>query len=277
MSKLFPHFTKDKPCPACGKWDWSCRAGDRAFICMRVQSNMASRDGGWFHFYNDNIPKPELKQWRPPTRKLIDCSALINSWWDKSDENASLLSKELGVSEKSLLDLGCVWSVEYKSWAFPMYDDIGIIGIQLRGESKKCVTGSRLGLFVPKSEPQKTAYLPEGASDTAALLDIGLYAIGRPTCNAGGELLKTVLKRLGINRVVIVADNDEIKHRPDGKGFRPGQDGAKKLKKELGLMSAIYTPPAPLKDVRQLLNRVGASCAKAMINDSVSMKIWTKI
>jgi hypothetical protein len=156
--------------------------------------------------------------------------------------------------------------------------DNKIIGIHLRADdgSKKAVTGSRNGLFIPQIKPEKVAYLPEGASNTAALLTMGFYAIGRPSCNSGGEMLKVALKRLGVTRIVIVADNDCLKTAPDGRTFRPGQDGAKKLKKELGLMSVIFTPPNPLKDVRDLLKNLGIESARNYITNSVSQKIWTK-
>jgi phage/plasmid primase-like uncharacterized protein len=157
--------------------------------------------------------------------------------------------------------------------------DNKIIGIHLRCDdgSKKAITGSRNGLFIPQVEPQKVAYVCEGASNTAALLTMGFYAIGRPSCNSGGEMLKVALKRLGVSRIVVCADNDTIKTAPDGRTFRPGQDGAKKLKKELGLMSVIFTTPNPLKDVRQMLQKLGVESARDYITQSVAMKIWTKI
>ena len=85
-------------------------------------------------------------------------------------------------------------------------------------------------------------------------------------------MLKVCLKRLGVNRIVIVADADGIKNY----GGRPGQDGARKLKKELGMSSVLYITPPPIKDVRQLLNKVGIETARAMINSSVANKVWTR-
>jgi hypothetical protein len=214
-----------------------------------------------------------------------------------SFEPLDKLAHDLGVDCDSLIDLEVGWNKPDKAWAIPMRDgDNKIIGIHLRSGdgSKKAVTGSRNGLFIPQIEPQSPAYICEGASNTASLLTMGFYAIGRPSCNSGGEMLKVALKRLGVSRIVVVADNDEIKYPPccfckgDGcedcewtgknksKGFYPGQDGAKKLKKELGLSSVIFTPPNPIKDVRQLLQKLGVESARNYITSSVSQKIWTK-
>ena len=90
-------------------------------------------------------------------------------------------------------------------------------------------------------------------------------------------MLKVALKRLGVSRIVVVADNDTLKTAPDGRTFRPGQDGAKKLKKELGLLSVIFTPPNPLKDVRDLLKSLGVESARNYILSNVYQKVWTKV
>jgi len=271
MSKVWPKFTKENPCPACGHHDWLCRAGERKFICCRVESAHASQDGGWYHDYTKSIPKPYL-----PARK--SAPAVVKNWQEENEHYVRSPDAEfaqiIGVSELSLEWLECGYSYDHSAYTFPMRcGDNKIIGIQLRGEEKKCITGSRLGLFIPQIDPQEVCFLPEGASDTAALLTMGYYAIGRPSCNTGTEFIKTALKRLGVHRAVIVADNDEIKST----GTRPGFEGAKKLKRELGLMSVLISPPSPIKDVRQLLQRVGLGTAKKIIDDLVSQKVWTKV
>jgi len=274
MSEVFPHFTKDNPCIGCGKWDWTCRYGDKGYICMRAESSMPMKDGGWFHFYDGEKRKPI---YIPPKRiapkvnldfeslHLGALSVTNNNFWTDC-------GRLLGV------DWICCLNLQFVKWhgeiGVPMRDgENKIIGIHLRCDdgSKKAVLGSRNGLFIPQIDPQTPAYICEGASNCAALLTTGYFAIGRPSCNSGGDMLKVCLKRLGIKRVAIVADNDCVKVN----GTRPGQDGAKKLKKELGLPSVIFTTPAPIKDVRQLLIKVGAETAKRMIDDSVSQKIWT--
>jgi len=282
MSKIWPSFTKENPCPACGHWDWTCRAGDKKFVCMRVQSEHVAKDGGWYHEYGEKKPA-----YIPPKRSApkvnLDFEGKIRLWRTFIKELPKL-SIELGVSEESLelLNFCRDSGYDYSSSAFacPMRDgDNKIIGIHLRCDdgTKRAVTGSRNGLFLPQGiEIQKMVFICEGASSCAALLTLGFYAIGRPSCNSGSEMLKVALKRLGASRIVIVADNDTLKSAPDGRTFRPGQSGAAKLKKELGLMSVLFTTPNPVKDVRQLLQKLGVEAARNYIQSSVDSKIWTR-
>lgn len=191
------------------------------------------------------------------------------------------LAAELGVSQSSVVLIGAAWSAVHKAWAFPMRDGDGkVVGIRLRESSgnKYAVTGSQSGIFMhdcfpAKSDKKLAAYLPEGPTDTMALISLGFFAIGRPSCNSGGEYIKHALKRLGIHRAVIVADNDELKTRPDGTTWRPGIDGARKLKRELDIASCIWMPPAPFKDLREFYRNGGT---REMIESEINKKIWSK-
>ncbi len=282
MAELWPHFTKENPCPACGHYDWTCRAGNKAYICQRIGSQFPSKCGGFYHFYDDT-PRPEIKPEPKRIKKEVDFSGLHGLWMAATDvTKIEFEALNLGVSSDSLFSLeACQYREDRacRGIAIPMRDgDNKIIGIQLRFDdgTKKCVTGSRGGLFIPQCETQKIAYICEGMSNAAALLTMGFFAIGRFNCNSGGDMLKVCLKRLKINRVVIVADNDSLKSAND-KTFRPGQDGARKLKKELGLSSCIFSAPSPCKDVRQLLIKLGVESARNYISSSVENKIWTKV
>lgn len=279
MSKLWPKVSKERPCPICERSDWLCRFGDKAIVCMRVESQKPARDGGWYHFYDDKNPKPPIIPKRIQMPKVNLDFESNHSCLGRADWG--LLPSLLGVSDASIAALDARRYSNEKAWGVPMRDgDNKIIGIHLRCDdgSKKAIVGSRNGLFLAQGiEPQKIAFICEGASNTAALLTMGFYAIGRPSCNSGSDMLKVALNRLGVHRIVIVADNDGIKIRPDNKTFRPGQDGASKLKKELGLMSVIFTTPNPIKDVRGLLNKVGVESAKHIIEDSIAGKVWTRV
>jgi len=281
MSEIWPHFTKENPCPACGHHDWTCRAGTKAYICQRIGSQFPSKCGGFYHFYDD-MPRPEIKP--EPKRsapKVETCFDDFHKNWLFNSDQLDLIkfSKSLDVSYDSIISLGACWAFANSAFGIPMRDgDNKIIGIQLRSDDgmKKCVTGSRGGLFIPQCETQKIAYICEGASNTAALLTMGFFSIGRFNCNSGGDMLKIALKRLKINSVVLVADNDPLKFAND-KTFRPGQDGVKKLKKELGLSSVIFSTPNPVKDVRQLLQKLGVESARNYIRSSIENKVWTKV
>ena len=116
-------------------------------------------------------------------------------------------------------------------------------------------------------------FIVEGGSDAMALITMGFdYVIGRASCNSGAEQIKSVLKKIKASRVIIVADNDSVKSG----GIRPGIEGAKKLKKELGYNSIIIMTPSPIKDLRQMLNKVGAETARKIINSQVNSGIWRK-
>ena len=273
---IWPHASKERPCVVCGGLDW-CTFGDRSMLCQRVESQWPAAKGGWYHGYGGskpvNIPKPKAAP------KWIDAEKIMNILHNSTSnyKNRSYeIADKLSVAQHSIISLYCAYSFEYKAWAFPMRDgDNKIIGIRLRNSAgdKWAVTGSRQGIFIPLAGcpmPYGIAYLPEGPTDVAALLTMGLFAIGRPTCNSGNDFIKIALKRLGIRRVVIIADNDEIK----ATGKRPGLDGAVKLKKELNLPSVIWMPPSPIKDVRQFLIKGGT---KEMIESELKNRVWTKI
>lgn len=286
MSKIWPHATKQNPCPICGHPDWCC-FGDKAVKCMRVESEHADANGGWYHFYEAGAAKPRTPL---PARKevgtVIDAERILAAWESRAQRHNSALATGLGVREVSLNALGCTWADKtpegkpINAWAFPMRDGAGkAVGIRLRSDNgyKWALTGSKQGLFeAPVIDPtEKVAYLPEGPTDTAAFLSMGMFAIGRPTALTGHEYLRETLARLRIFRVVIVADNDGVKRIGNREGY-PGIEAAHKLQKELRLKSVIYIPPSPCKDIRELLNRVGARQARAVIEADINNRVWSK-
>lgn len=268
MSLLWPCVSKETPCPVCGSPDW-CAFGDFKVKCMRVQSAHASADGGWYHSYpGEQKPLRTL-----PARAVpppINAADLMNEYlWETTDSQLGDFAARIGVSFESLQSIGAAWCRKHSAWAFPMRDGFGnTVGIRLRSLDgfKWAVTGSRSGIFWPKSQPEKVAWLCEGPTSTAAALSLGLFAIGRPNCSSGDEILKVALERLKIYRVVIVADNDD---KPNG--LRPGFAGAWKLKKSLRLPSVIWTPP--VKDIRQFLNLGGT---RADIDSEIKNMTWTR-
>lgn len=277
MSHLWPKFSKESPCQACGHWDYTCRAGDRKFICMRVQSEHPAADGGFYHEYGGQRPAYVGKPRIAPRRINVES---VSKTFNHVD--LKTLALQLGVSVESLNALDAAWSPKDGAWVFPMKNGAGeVVGFRTRytNGDKLAIKGSQGGLFIPNANVDigDVAYLPEGPTDTAAMLTMGFYTIGRPSCNSGTEFLRATLKRLSIRRVVVVADNDEEKTRPNGTKWRPGLDGAKRLKKDLGLMSVLWMPPNPIKDCRELLRKVGIDAAKYIINDSVRSKTWTRI
>jgi hypothetical protein len=124
------------------------------------------------------------------------------------------MSRSLGLGVASLQRLGighCGWA-----WTFPMFDARGVVcGIRIRrGDGKKLsVSGSRSGVFVPRDLVIAGRLLIcEGPTDTAAMLDVGFAAIGRPSCSTGTDLTCRIALSLAPLEVVIIADRDAYGH-----------------------------------------------------------------
>lgn len=186
------------------------------------------------------------------------------NWNDVADDFTSrmsrsslrLLARKLEVSVESLQSLEVGWSERDGAWTFPERDaQCNVIGIlrRYRDGRKKLITGGKRGLYIPRDWQSGTGpiYVPEGASDVAALLTHGLRAIGRPACTGGVKLLRELLIGSDVD-VIIVGENDE---KPDGRW--PGRDGAMRVATELARdfeARVRWTlPPSEFKDVRSYL------------------------
>jgi len=246
--------------------------------CMRVESLHPCPSGGFYHFYETAVKSNYLKPVAKEAPKAIDAGKIMTEWRNRTSSlQYADLALSLGVLTSSVISIGAAWSPKFNAWAFPMKDGSGeTIGIRLRNETgfKWAVTGSRQGIFIPEPDvkPERCAYLPEGPTDTMALLSMGLYAIGRPTCLTGGEHIKAALARLRISQVVVVADNDEMKTLGPREG-RPGIEGAIKLKKDLGLTSVIWHPSGRIKDAREFYQRGGS---RLVIESQIKNRVWNK-
>jgi hypothetical protein len=237
-------------------------------LCMRVTSDkpheMKSGETGYIH-------KGKLtefkKQYRPvakPERHYINTTAIYKHALNRTKHDWIVRhADQLGVSLQSLSNtdgIGAAWFGEYRAWGFPMLDGYGnIIGIRLRNEAgeKWAIKGSRSGIFY-SCHADTTMVVVEGPTDTAAAISCGLFAVGRPSCSAGTEeILKLIRRTPKVRRVVIVADNDEPKKRPDGSVFYPGIEGAEKLAKQLRIDHCILT--LPCKDMREFYRNGGNS------------------
>ncbi len=99
----------------------------------------------------------------------------------------------------------------------------------------------------------------EGPTDSAAVLTWGFDVLGRPSCNDGGDIIAAILKTIKRD-VVILANLDDAKARPDGGVFYPGQEGAAALADLITWRCRslkVITPPAGIKDARKWLNEGG--------------------
>lgn len=253
--------TKAAPCPVCGKPDW-CAVGEHFINCMRIASAKPCQNGGYLHAIGTERHHVPVREEPKPD---FDVRPLYAKWQRHTeDRHIEQLSRLLGIEELPLRALQVAWAEECDAWAFPMVDaHRNITGVRLRNErgEKWAVRGGRNGLFVPHSAmpPGHRCYICEGASDCAALLSIGLFTIGRPSCNEGAAILGELLPRLGVREVVIVADHDRDKNAPDGRNYNPGVDGAVALSQKLPMPNCIWIPAT--KDARDFV-RCGGSAAQ---------------
>ena len=209
---------------------------------------------GYLHRLSDPVPPPPPPKPRPKAAKgpVEEYLALP----EMLDEHIAAYGASLGVSVSSLRRLGCRWSFDRQAACFPMMDWRGnIVGIRLRNNAgrKWAISGSHAALFLPDGgvpDQITEIWICEGPTDCAALLDLDVYAIGRPSCSGGTDLITP----LAASRdVVIMADADEWKTRPDGTRWKPGKDGAEALAGVLILKARTVKMIYPLagKDVRE--------------------------
>jgi hypothetical protein len=119
------------------------------------------------------------------------------------------------------------------------------------------VAGSNRGLTLAAELPAGgPLYLPEGASDTAALLAVGACAVGRPMAVPTGWverwLLELLHERPPDRPVIVVGDNDgDVAKTPAG--LRGAEDLARRLGTAFPGQVSVALPPAQFKDVRAMV------------------------
>ncbi|MEQ8770076.1 MAG: hypothetical protein RIB60_06160 [Phycisphaerales bacterium] len=240
--------SKANPCPVCGKPDWCMVKPDgSAAACARVPEGCAKdrdgrpitfRDGmGWVHqlVETDAPCQPRLTKKRTPRRPdpAIPFEAIARAcheriqhediWPDLGLSREPLMAMRTGIVFRDALarlDTRCPGRF---AWTFPMRrPDGSVCGIRLRHETgeKRSIKGSHAGLFIPVPRGRsRSLFIVEGPTDTAAMWDLGLDAIGRHACRGQAEEAAQLARG---REVVIVEDNDG-----------PGRDGARSLADDL--------------------------------------------
>lgn len=215
------------------------------------------KNGGWWHPYNEAIPKE--KRFRPKPMKTepeINCGQIMQKWnKETTAAHRAQMSLTLGVKPNALRWLGTAWAQEREAIAFPMYDATcpdgeRPCGIRLRtNDGKKfAVTGSKSGIFFPYGAlleiSSSRIFICEGPTDTGSCLDLGCFAVGRASCRGGEDIILSVLNQLRPTEAVIVCDNDG-----------PGIDGANVLMEQIRIRKTMFVPPG--KDIRGYINDGG--------------------
>ncbi len=272
----FARCTRSNPCPMCERPDW-CLTGlpgtefEGDTICQRVESDRRFGDAGFLHRGGGKRSRPgPLRRFiariaAPADPSFLEITTRARACTDPRSFRA--FANQLCVAAWSLnrLDVGTVganlaenfhirWAKG--SWTFPMRAADGeVTGIRLRmPDGSKCaVPGSHDGLFIPNDIGNPDQLLIcEGATDTAAMLDLGFAAIGRPSCRGSRREVVRLVRRLKPRSVVIVADRDPA-----------GLVGAHELALELVTRVAelrVISPPDGIKDAREW-KRSGAAAA----------------
>ena len=273
----FRRVTKREPCPVCEHPDWCLVSKDGdgspvSAICKRIESGRRWGEAGHLHLLRESEHQRGCRP-RRRTIKIPVARAEFPALAERlqaalTDREADDLAGELGVKADSLRLLGLGWSGT--EWTFPMHDAVGVIcGIQkrpFRGK-KWSVKGSRMGLFLPADlDPGEQLFVLEGASDTAAFLDLGFAAIGRPSCSTGVKLITRYVREHQVRTVVVVADADG-----------PGRRGAQRLVPQLHAMCRsvrLIEPGGSANDAREWITS-GASRAEVLaVVDAAEPASW---
>lgn len=182
--------------------------------------------------------------------------AMKSDWWSR-------IEGQLGLPAAELKRLRVGWSAQHKATTWPMVDhDDNVVGVRLRCMKtgrKWSVSGGTAGVFVPVglSPSVDRLFIPEGPTDTAALLSIGFDCIGRPSCNGAVAITTKIVKKLHPSEVVIVADDDTNE---------AGKRGAESLAVALVTVCArvrIIFPPTGINDARDWV-RGGATADEVL-------------
>jgi hypothetical protein len=186
-----------------------------------------------------------------PDGPQIDFDPLATQFFtEMSRERRESLAKRLHVDPRSLLRLRVGYSEAAQATTWPMVDSGGrCVGLRMRGHDnqKWSYRGGRAGLFVPDGIATNLSrlFICEGPSDVAALLSIGLPAIGRPSCTGGMAAAVNFVRRIGCHDIAIVADHDEA-----------GRHGAERLARLLVTVAntvRIITPGKTGDDARSAI------------------------
>jgi phage/plasmid primase-like uncharacterized protein len=258
----FRRVTSRDRCLICGKGDWCLKSDDNGrAICPRVASDRQWGEAGWLHtIHSDVVVRPVIRrQPKPIDRPVVDWTEVSDRCREACNfDMVAALANSLRVSWSSLTALHVGWDKSKQCWTFPMRDARGrVCGIRTREQDgqKRAISGSESGLFFMPVQPElvpATVYVCEGPTDAAALITVGLYPIGRPSCNSGNAKLVEWLWR-SRRHVVFIVDRDKA-----------GVEGAQKCAHEVHKPARSVRLMHPLKgkDIREW---VGQGASRALI------------
>jgi len=276
----FARVSRSRPCPICQHVDWCLVSRDNEadpskVICARVESKRRFGQAGWLHVLRD-----DGKRWDGVRRRKVRLAS------PKVDESLAALAEQFrgNLTQELLAGLASSLKLSFESlrrfhvgwngsaFSFPMFDPEGrVVGIALRRPdgSKYAVKGGHHGLFIPAGIVSGDRLLVcEGQTDTAACIDLGFQAVGRPGCRSTLQQCVELAKRLAAPSVVVVGDADE-----------EGHQGAAALASALAVRCRdvrVVFPPEGVKDAREWKRR-GATRADVETAIEASAVVKLKI
>lgn len=273
---MWHRVNKRQPCEICERDSWCSRSDDNAVAwCCRVKSNrpVKTKNGagdGWLHALTEKPKQPSPRRHRPRFENLeskpLGLGKLSREMFDNGRRYLKHLAGALGVTVASLTTIGVGLSND-GFWAFPERDENDkVCGIQYRDENgrKWQHTGGHRGLTIPANFTRAAGriYIPEGASDTAALLSCGLRALGRPNNSGGAAQIAEFLHHVwpwGQEPIVVLGERDKrdsplCKDCGNCNLCWPGLAGGRIVARALGRGGSrtvcLYLPPKGFKDIR---------------------------
>jgi hypothetical protein len=246
--------TRDARCPVCGHDSWCLVDSARGLaICPRTESKRKIGSAGWWHSTGGKVPDGfKAARTAEEAEPLANAESMQFRFVRQGSPRLGLLAMSLGLSVESLERIGAGWNGS--AWTFPMRNHREeIVGFRTRFDNgaKFAIKGSRAGLFIPSGRLRGSGnevWIVEGPTDAAAMCDMGLNAIGRPSCMGSEQEIKRWTA--GMN-VIVVADADG-----------PGVAGAERLIQSLAgsVRSCLMVlPPMGMKDAREVSNHGGGS------------------
>lgn len=221
-------------------------------------------DGGKFT-PTDKVQYPALKAVKKEPELPRDYFSNLMCDYEREETAGAVidLSHKLGVPYAHLTAMNVIWHRNYRVYAFPMKDFNGnTIGIRLRDKNGKkwAVKGSKQGLFIPYMKVESDLYVTEGPTDCAAMLSMGLYAIGKAAAMQGPEEIVKFIKKHSIRRVIVIADNDDA-----------GLRGATKLIDVCPVPCCELVLPA--KDAREFYRNGGT---RELVENLIKSAVWRR-